>query len=433
MTFYKTDAFYRLMDTKSDESRLCRDITWGYLRLDTSKINYLDIEGGMLTYLPAGRTQEVLPDGSWSPKGRQTGKPAKVIRQMLTDETRGAYTDADFEAFANAIKSSDVTNKADWVVVKGASIKRYYNGDHYYARQGSLSSSCMRYDECRDYFGIYTENQDIVKMLILRGKTTDKIYGRALVWHIPGFETPIMDRIYGTDSTIAAFRAEARKRGWIHRAYNSYERETFFVTPGGETIHLALKVALPKYQHARYPYLDTCKYFNYRDGTFSNVETFGRYDYCLDSTGGAGAPYWEHVYPNENAGLVSEVWKLHDRHGSPGEGRSELLGRTQLAPEPEPVAENPYFAPVDHTSYAFGTDPNRESFTGTYSEVMAMAAMHANPDVRYNDNGTWTYTWPLETTPMFSFDEVDDEDSFTWAAQAAASLASIEELLTADF
>ena len=65
-------------------------------------------------------------------------------------------------------------------VVKGNAIRKYYHYTSYYRESGSLGNSCMKYDVCQDYLGLYTHNKDICSLLIATDNR-DRLIGRALL------------------------------------------------------------------------------------------------------------------------------------------------------------------------------------------------------------------------------------------------------------
>ena len=95
-------------------------------------------------------------------KSRSSLKLGKFINKLFPNK----YNSQQIEMFTNVFKSlatdSDVIKE-----VIGEDIKKWYLEDNYFEKVGSLGSSCMRYEECQDYFDIYTENPDVCKMLIL--------------------------------------------------------------------------------------------------------------------------------------------------------------------------------------------------------------------------------------------------------------------------
>ena len=67
-------------------------------------------------------------------------------------------------------------------IVFGEKIKFWYHRKNYFSECGDLGCSCMKYDECQDYFGIYTENPDHVGMAIMVNNE-NKLLARCLIWY----------------------------------------------------------------------------------------------------------------------------------------------------------------------------------------------------------------------------------------------------------
>lgn len=307
-----SNGLQELLYNNMYDNAVCKFLSRTSYLANTERVNYVAIDGDKLSYMPKGRMQETWPDGTWKDDGRQSGKPGRIARMLIPRERLSTFSDSDFEKFANLVKSTNALTRATFETVKGDDIRRLYDESMYVTEQNSsLTQSCMRYSKCRRYFGVYTQNPDIISMLVLQDNDTAKIHGRALLWNIPGFNTTIMDRIYGPDSVQAAFREYAKSKGWIYRAYNSFEYETTFIH-NNEVIYLDICVKLPNYQFDYYPYLDTMKFFDRKNGTFSNRVRSKRYDRneyvtALISTRGEGAYlYWSDL-PEADADITSFV------------------------------------------------------------------------------------------------------------------------------
>ena len=303
---FQADGFRNLMQDNAYSNPICKFFSHMSYKAITDKVNYIALDGDKISYMPKGRIQEEWPDGTWKEAGRQSGKPARIARMLIPKaRIETFYSDAHFEEFANIVKASNVTSNATFELVSGMDIQEWYDEDRYMQNTvSSLTNSCMRYYKCRRYFDIYTKNSDIVSMLMLKDKTWNKIHGRAIVWKVPGFDTLIMDRVYGSDTVQQAFRDHAIKSGWIYRAYNSFENETTFIH-NNEVIYLDICIKLPKYKFAAFPYLDTMKFFDRKEGTISNRVRYKsaektRYITSLVSTRGDGAwDYWDELNPSE--------------------------------------------------------------------------------------------------------------------------------------
>lgn len=247
------------------------------------RIDYLAARGGMISFLPAGKVHQVNGDGTWRREGRQTGRPAKVIRQVFTESGLSRLTDKDFELFANKIKADGLMEDGTFDLVKGGDIRYWYHENQYAddSQTGTLGHSCMRDDTCQDFFGIYTDNPEVCQMLIMTNDD-DELIGRALVWQTN--EGTFMDRIYGTDATQEAFKEYAQERGWMYRRWQSYDNLRNIMR-NGEEEYLNLRVDLRNAEHDYYPWLDTMMYLHLGEGFVANTSSWG-YDETLQHTDG---------------------------------------------------------------------------------------------------------------------------------------------------
>lgn len=294
---------------RQDTNPIARFILQNLYILTSEKINYVELDGDSLSYLPAGRRQAIFADGSYNPVGRQSGKPGKTIRSLFPKIIRDQFTDEHFEQFANLVKASNIAGRADFEMVDGEDIRHWYHEAFNMRGSESLSSSCMRYSRCQNFLHIYKNNHKRIKMLILRDRSDiSRIHGRALVWYVPGFDKPIMDRVYGTLSTQNAFRAYAIEHGWIYRMYNTYTNPTAFVEDG-KPVFLRIVVALPNFKYDKFPYMDTMSCFHYGCGVFSNQSAPGWNSQNLHDTDGRGRPNQPYM-PVPNVRLKSGVWYL---------------------------------------------------------------------------------------------------------------------------
>lgn len=272
----------RFISDNTSKSKVCDLIVINWGKLNGNTINYLsDREGDMLSYMPKGKVQQFGPDGMWIEKGRQKGKPGRIIRQIFTPTMLTEVTDKDFEIFANLYKAAN-DKKGTFKIVKGEDIRTWYHHRHYAPDQGSLTNSCMRHDECIPYFDIYTKNPEIVSLLILVNEN-NLLLGRAILWHTP--DNLIMDRVYGTEATIERFRMWATENKYLYRQYNNTSEPTKFVDYLGNTITKAIEIRLPHLEFDKYPYFDTFYMMN-DSKTFITNNEGSRQRYAMRNTGG---------------------------------------------------------------------------------------------------------------------------------------------------
>lgn len=133
-------------------------------------------------------------------KNRSSTKIGKIINKLFPDEfLANGKLGEDIESFVDAIRIERTKNLADFKLVKGDNIIKYYNKKIHQsdAKGSTLENSCMAYEKCADYIKFYAENP--VKLLILMSNNKDeedKIKGRALVWEIGEMDGKEVDRIF---------------------------------------------------------------------------------------------------------------------------------------------------------------------------------------------------------------------------------------------
>ena len=206
----------------------------------------------------------------------------------------GKYNSKQVEEFVNSFKASLEKAGEYFDLVEGDDIDFWYKSENYKENSGTLGSSCMA--QKRNLFGIYTQNQDVCKLLIL--KEDDKIIGRALVWKLNSIKKGseviegseyFMDRQYTIkDSDVQKFRNYAKEQGWFYKSYNNHHSLGTVTISGEEkNVKMTIKVATKDYN--RYPYMDTFKRYDVNNGVLHNDDEQGeQYEgqYILEDTGG---------------------------------------------------------------------------------------------------------------------------------------------------
>jgi hypothetical protein len=115
---------------------------------------------------------------------------------------------------------------------------------------------------------LYAKNPDVCQMVIL--VKDDLLYGRALLWN-----NKFMDRIYGSDSTITAFKAYAKRKGYHCKAYQNSDCIDKWIHPEtDEHYHENITIALDT-NCEYYPYADTFFFIDMDGGYISNYEDCG--------------------------------------------------------------------------------------------------------------------------------------------------------------
>jgi hypothetical protein len=228
-------------------------------------------------------------------KIRTKHKIGKWVTHIYKDvyKTTG-FTPSQIEEFSNVYKATydAIDMPPEFVILKGDDIKWGYLVDNYVPCEGTtLGNSCMRHSYCQKYFDIYTENEDVCSLLVL--KESDKVKGRALLWVLDD-GTNYMDRIYtASDSDKHLFEEWADKNN-----YRKYSND-----------HKSKSVKVEENSYDYYPYMDTFFSFNTEDGILSSSESGNRDCIKLQDTHGGyqDAGVWSD-YAGENLDEDYAVW-----------------------------------------------------------------------------------------------------------------------------
>ncbi len=260
---------------------------------------------GTMTYTPKHKRTVMNNNQKWIKDARQNIKYGKGIRKML-QQANIYCPDSAIEKMSNTIKSLYVFDfKLE--VVEGMDIASTYSYKNHSesVNIGSLSNSCMKHTECQDYFEIYTENPDKVKMV--RALDNDnKTVARAILWYTDGGDI-FMDRIYGSDIAIAKFQSYAKENGWLHKNKQNYH-DYRMVNSIGAIVDKELTVTLQNSENRKYPYMDTMKYTDDLNGDEIQLCNSSG-DITLEST--EGGPHDENMVTLHDGNRVHQedaVW-----------------------------------------------------------------------------------------------------------------------------
>jgi hypothetical protein len=278
----------------------------------------------------------------------------------------GKYNSKQVEEFVNSFKASLEKAGEYFDLVEGDDIDFWYKSENYKENSGTLGSSCMA--QKSNLFGIYTQNQDVCKMLIL--KEDDKIIGRALIWKLESIRSlgkPIegveyfMDRQYTIkESDVQKFRNYAKEQGWCYKSYNNHHSYSN-VTINDEVRNVGMTIKVKDKDYNRYPYMDTFKRYDVNNGILHNddeQDSEHEGQYILEDTGGGyteieGGYYsewYDRRIPEDEA-----VWSepLGDHLYADRAVQVERGGRRRIGWYPEDYDD--VFYDEDHDEY-FHTD-----------------------------------------------------------------------------
>lgn len=339
--FFSRDLYVLVKDLKNtttdNDVKIIAGIILTYHDLQ-DEITFIDIpeNEGMLSFIQVNRVERIWQNATIQPpslftyaidiytRNRDYGeKSHPVWNSQRTDISIGKFVTrliqktgialpppAKIENFVNAFKAfiKQIKEKdSNFSIVSGEKIKYWYLEDNYQYKIGQLANSCMRGKYCQDFFGIYVENPEVCKLLILKGTDPGKIIGRALLWTLDSGET-FMDRIYtNNDSDINVFRDYGKKNNWLMKAIN--ERD--WAQRANSTITLSAK------EFDQFPYMDTFKYLDVENGILAaNVEPLRGQNEELNnvyelSRSDGGHDYFGKVYSDYYSDYIDEddaVW-----------------------------------------------------------------------------------------------------------------------------
>lgn len=222
---------------------------------DKSKISYLSLD--RIAALKEG-------DNPWTTTRRYMAKPGAFIAKIFKD-----IPSKEVENFSTLFQSITANKPMRFEVVKGKEIKQYYYYESYANSNGSLGASCMKHDHCQNYLSLYTDNSDIVSMVVMFNED-NRLIGRALLWDFDG--NKIMDRIYTQNDEKLSFHFKqwATDNNYLYKSEQNWFNTLFFENIQNEKKELRFDIKLTSSLHSRYPYMDTFKFYNSNLGTFSN-------------------------------------------------------------------------------------------------------------------------------------------------------------------
>jgi hypothetical protein len=215
-----------------------------------------------------------------------------AIGRLVNKIFPGKYNSKQVEDFVNSFKAVVEKSGEHFELVEGDEIEYWYWYENYKVRAGALGTSCMA--QKRGLFRIYTQNQDVCKLLIL--KEDDKIIGRSLIWKLksiniigedPGY---FMDRQYTIkESDVQKFKNYAKEQGWFYKSSNNHH-SFGTVNINGVDKNIEMTVEVNAKDYGRYPYMDTFRRYDVDNGILHNDdERESDYEdqYILESTDGS--------------------------------------------------------------------------------------------------------------------------------------------------
>lgn len=245
-------------------------------------VNFISIsrdDRTKISYLTTDRMSQIDISEYWTSSRRFQAKPGGFISKIFKN-----ISSKEVEKFANLFRSVVTKPLFDLKVVKGEAIRGYYHYESYASDRGTLGASCMKHDSCQKYLGLYTENSDVISMLVMTNPYGE-LMGRALLWNFSSYK--IMDRIYTIcDEDLSFyFKRWATQNGYLYKSEQNWFNTLFFEQIGQKRQELKLEVNLRTFDFRYYPYMDTFKFFNPNTGTLTNYMTDGYFETLCSSEG----------------------------------------------------------------------------------------------------------------------------------------------------
>jgi hypothetical protein len=244
-------------------------------------ISFSSTDKTKISYLTTDRISKIEdPSLYWSSSRRFAIKPGGLISKLFKD-----IPSREVEKFSNLYRAEVRNFKTTIKVVEGVDIIKYYSIDSYVSERGSLGASCMKHDSCQDYFGIYTENNNKVKLLVMLNDDGELI-GRALLWNLDDMK--IMDRIYTISDEDFAFKFKkwATDNDYLYKSEQNWYNTLFFENLNTQKKELRIDVKLDNSQFRNYPYVDTFKFLNRKEGVLTNYKPVGDFETLACTYGG---------------------------------------------------------------------------------------------------------------------------------------------------
>jgi hypothetical protein len=202
----------------------------------------------------------------------------KVLTELQKDNKYLKFTAQDIETFVNLYKANNAFDRNAFEyfkIVEGEEINKWYAEETYAKGCGTLNNSCMRLEKCQEYFDIYTNLENNVKMLILTNED-NKLIGRCLLWETD--KGKYMDRVYANDHIQNLFKKWGTDNEYNLTHYN-----------GSSNTQLTTKIKVD--MNKQFPYLDSFRFMTFEQSDKGNLATLytqqpnGRF-FLLNETNG---------------------------------------------------------------------------------------------------------------------------------------------------
>lgn len=208
-----------------------------------------------ISYLTNERAEKMPESEHWNSNKRFHVKPGAFISKVFKN-----IDGREVEKFATLFKNTSNRIDVRFEIVKGDGMKKWYLHQSYRSQNGSLGSSCMRYQSCQEFLGIYTDNN--VTSMLLMLDSENYLIGRALLWNFD--DNKIMDRIYtiSDEEYQFYFKEWATKNGYLYRSKQNWSDTLDFENLNTPKKKIKMSINLTYSDFDNYPYMDTFKFID---------------------------------------------------------------------------------------------------------------------------------------------------------------------------
>jgi hypothetical protein len=270
ITSFELDYLLEQIKDSSEVARLLLKKRHQVESLVDDHVNYISVSNSdptKISYLTTDRINYISEKGEdlWTSQKRFHIKPGSFVSKLFKGISLSEIQNFSV-LFRNVVSKVDTR----FEIVSGPQIRQFYHFSSYLRESGSLGNSCMKYDQCQDYFDLYVKNPDLIRMVVLLNHR-DRLIGRALIWD--DGNNKIMDRIYtiDDDSYQFSFKKWADDNGYWYKKEQKWNNTLYFESKGKvDCKHIDLQ--LEKFNFSNYPYMDTFKFFDPKTGKLYNYQ-----------------------------------------------------------------------------------------------------------------------------------------------------------------
>ncbi len=270
---YISDTLYNYLNQIKEDSPIAALLASQNIeasKLVDDHIDFLSIsveDPYKISYLTTERIAklEKSKEDLWISPSRYHTKYGSFVNKVFN-----CFDNREVEKFSNLLRAVVSNQNVEFKVIDGEEIIKYYHHSSYSEQAGTLGQSCMKHDVCANFLNIYTENPEVVKMLVALDINKNLI-GRALLWEFESYR--VMDRIYtiNDENWSYYFKQWANKNNFIYKAKQNWNW-TFHFESSGKKLQQKLSVKLSNYSFDYYPYVDTFKWLNTETGEIFNYK-----------------------------------------------------------------------------------------------------------------------------------------------------------------